>query len=321
MATEIETEKLIKEAIEFYNKTFSKMNKKISSKIIWSYLKKKERINLKVDEYLSDLPGVHVLSSEHTILVNLIDEVFKNFFLNLGAVEITVPSLISKKNLERCKYLPKESHQISQLHSLFSGETQACLSPAACLPLYPALENKDFKEGMASYTFKSSVYRFEGGIFSDNPLERNWEYQVREFVGFFSENENENENIFTKYSEFMNSFCKTFNISSKLQTATDIFFHEESSKMIAHQLLMSKKYETVYLAEGNKEIALSSLNFHDSVFTNEFNIKHTCDVSKSLCIGLGLYRILKAILESNNNDLQKCSELFKTLKEEQKTNE
>lgn len=311
----LETEQAFREAIEFYNKSFSKINKKISTKVIWSNNISKEKIDLKFDQYHTDLPGVQYLGSDHTMLINLLDKVFKIFFLKLGALEITVPSLISTKNLERCKYLPRDSHQISQLHSLLSGETQACLSPAACLPLYPALENMRINEGITSYTFKSLVYRFEGGVFSEIPLERNWEYPIREFVGFYSLNEN--DQILKKYTDFMNYFCKAFNIPSRLQTASDTFFHEESSKMIAHQLLMAKKYETVYLSKKNKEIALSSINFHDSIFTNEFNITSSRQTSNSLCIGIGLYRTIKAILESNKDDVSECEKIFQLILTEQ----
>lgn len=307
-----ETERKIQELVNFYNTSFKRMNNKINSKVAWvNDFPDSSFTNITFENFNSDLPGVQFLSSAHTELVNLLDETFKLFFIKLNGTEISVPSLISKKNLERCKYLAKDSHQISQLHSLISGETQACLSPAACLPLYPSLENAVFHNTTTAFTFKSAVYRYEGGVFSDSPLERNWEYQIREFVCFYSADED--KEIFEKYSSFMNYFCTIFKLPSKLQTASDTFFHEENSKMIAHQLMMSKKYETVYLSKENKEIALSSLNFHDASFTDEFSIKNSDRDSKSLCIGVGLFRVLKAILESNNNNTHECKILFETI--------
>lgn len=303
-----ESFEIIKETIENYCAPLRSSAHKLKNKIIWS-CENKNGISIKnLNDFYSDLDGVQFFNTEHTELLQLIDNLFKKFFQKLGAQEILVPSLISKKNLERCKYLIKEKHQITQLHSLNSGETQACLSPAACLPLYPSLEHKNFNTSAVTYTFKSAVYRHEDGCFSNNPLERNWEYQIRELVCFYSDNKN--DNLFKEYCTFMNHFCSHFNISSILQTASDTFFHEESTKMIAHQLLLSKKYETVYLAPGEKEIAISSLNYHDASFTQEFDIKSLNSLSSSLCIGVGLFRTLKAILESNNNDIETCLKLF-----------
>ena len=288
----------IAEIINDYNEKFARIERKIKSKEMWS-LSFKNETSRDIPNFDTDISGIHIFKDANAEIIYLLDKIFKNFCLAQSAKEIIVPSVISKENLIRAKYLPREEHQICQLNSL-DGRTGACLSPAACLPLYPSFENVQLPANTVSYTFNSYVYRYEGGVFSESSLDRSWEYQIREFVQFYSVHDH--EELLGNYSNFMEEFCTHMKLTSKQQTACDTFFHNELSKMSIHQLLLSKKYEVIYINNNVQEVALSSFNIHDTSFTKEFNISGPESDQKSLCIGWGLFRILKAILETTDTD-------------------
>jgi hypothetical protein len=256
----------------------------------------------------SDVKGAFFLESTYLEVLESLDKLFEKFCISLGAQKIRVPSLISKRNLERCQYLPKQAHQVSVLVNAGDGSsTETCLTPAACLPLYGALEQRSFETSQA-YTFCSSTYRFEGGIYSDSELERNWEYPIREFVVFHKHNEH--QRYLEVYSDFMHAFSSRFLRSASMTSASDIFFHIESVNLALHQLLHSSKFEVSYVDRNGKNLALTSFNIHGNSFTKEYQIRFEDSGAESLCVGWGLARIVRAIIESNHFPYRElCNEI------------
>lgn len=248
----------------------------------------------------SNVPGTFFLDQDQLNIVESLDRLFESYAVRVAdATKIRVPSIISRRNLERCQYLPKQRHQVTSLFVEDSKDTGMCLTPAACLPLYSALEGRIIYD-MEAFTFVSQTYRHEAGIFSNSEWERNWEYPLREVVIFYTKDET--EKVLLSFSNFMKMFCRRFLRSARMSTAADTFFHVESANLAIHQLLHSTKYEISYLDSQAKPLAISSLNIHGRSFTKEYSIASSDGSGKavhSLCIGWGLTRILRSVLESN----------------------
>ena len=252
----------------------------------------------------TDVPGVHWLSPEISETIFLLDRLFLTFAQGLGAKITSPPSLISVGDLEKCGYLPKELHQVgfvcSRSHPDASPElTNACLSPAACLTTYPVFRSKKLANRVA-LTHLGTVFRHEGGRFSkERPLERVWEYQVRELI-FFGDSQYRDETRLS-YFEFLKLVAQKLDLSCEISSAADLFFHSEYSSLATFQLMSASKFEFNLIIPGpatEERLALSSFNAHGTQFVNAFAIEGDSEDFQSFCIGFGIQRWLQAIMIS-----------------------
>ncbi len=246
----------------------------------------------------------------------LLDRIFLNFAIELGASECQVPSLISISDLKRCGYLKGENQNISYLfHKSNKSENGfhddcTCLSPAVCLTAYPALRGKRFGSSKV-LTTKGNAFRREGRSVSQakDPLTRLWEFQVREII-FFGD-QSFHDQIQKKYFAFVGELGRRLNISFEIKSATDLFFQVDNLDLSVHQLLTKSKYEFTYLGDVGQQLALSSFNSHKDKFVSEFNIQGYSADFQSFCIAFGMQRWIQALSSAYG----KTSDLINTLKE------
>jgi hypothetical protein len=246
--------------------------------------------------------GSHLLKPEIMRTMRLLDRCLLNFHQKLGATEVQMPSIVSHQTLTRAGYLPRDIHQVGEIlvqnrDSTSQSNSHVCLSPALCLSCYAAFEGTFLKQPTLLSAF-GQVYRYEGGMHGgSDPLTRLWEYRVRELVGFGSVDLI--QITLERYLKFIERLALTFQLPSRAETATDLFFHGEYANIAAHQLMGSKKIEFCVNLESGP-LAISSFNIHDYHFTKEFKIEieNANEQTQSFCIGFGLERCAYAIVLS-----------------------
>ncbi|NJL23996.1 MAG: hypothetical protein HC902_01610 [Calothrix sp. SM1_5_4] len=243
--------------------------------------------------------GAHLLRSDIVRTSRLLDRCLQKFYRDLGAEEVQMPSIVSRRTLVRAGYIPRDAHQVGEIfvQNPDSGapiSSDACLSPALCLSCYAAFEGARLPEPTL-LSAAGQVYRYEGGMHGGgDPLTRLWEYRVRELVGFGPVEMV--RCVHERYLNFIKNLALTFRLPSRASTAADTFFHGEYAHIAAHQLIGAKKTEfRVNLDLG--PLAVSSFNIHDRHFTREFDIglDVASESTQSFCIGFGLERLAYAM--------------------------
>lgn len=215
------------------------------------------------------------------------------------STSVRIPSLLKRAHLEKAGYWNRDTQQISEVRPCVSGgDHSACLSPAACLPLYPVLGGTGLGETRA-FTSRCGVFRWEGGVFPEaEPLSRLWEYQVRELVFFGSETRI--KEIQEGYLSFVRWLAGRLELPCEVATAADAFFHAESVNLAIYQLIQQTKLEFRANFETSA-LAVSSFNYHDKHFTHAFGIADAVGDPdlRSACVGFGLERLAYACLASS----------------------
>ena len=249
----------------------------------------------------TDLPGVFLLDSRMASTVETFDRIFCEFARSLNATFVQIPSLLTETHLQKAGYWERDNQQIcSVVQRVSPSQERACLSPAACLPLYPVLGRTGLKN-RSVFTSRCDVFRWEGGVFphADNPLSRLWEYHVREIVFFGSEREL--QKVQSHYVMFLKWLGTRLNLACEISTASDTFFHPESVNLAIYQLIHATKLEFRIRFETSA-LAVSSFNFHAKHFTQAFHIEPGSDHLNSACIGFGLERIAYAFAAAMEAD-------------------
>jgi hypothetical protein len=249
----------------------------------------------------TDLPGVFMLDSRMALIVEAFDRIFCEFARSLGAAFVQFPSLLTETHLQKAGYWDRDNQQISTVVQRVSpSEQRACLSPAACLPLYPVLGRTGLKD-RSVFTSRCDVFRWEGGVFphEHDPLSRLWEYHVREIVFFGSEPDIQKWQ--SRYLAFLKWLGTGLNLPCELTTASDTFFHPESVNLAIYQLIHESKLEFRTRFEKSA-LAVSSFNFHAKHFTHAFHIEPGREDLNSACIGFGLERISYAFVAAMETD-------------------
>jgi len=229
-----------------------------------------------------------------------VDDKFRDYALSLGAEEVFIPAMIPKKLLDRMGYFSHFPQHLTCVSSLTSNEQNMFLTPAACLHIYPTLENKLIDSKII--TTRARVYRYENNCFDGKT--RFWDFTVREIVfvgseGFVKKN-------LEKTKEYALKYTKELNIDASLKTSTDSFIDDRRHILLKKfQKSNNLKEELVTINNGN-ETALSSFNFHDTRFSKQFNFDQNHSIVTG-CVGFGLERWVSSIIEKINttemNDL------------------
>lgn len=260
----------------------------------------------------TSLPGVQVLSADIWQIVELIDQICIAFAAAENAAMIGIPSLMARGDLEKCGYWQREEQQISVVNPRLNPpiDATACLSPAACLPLYPVLGAHGL--GASSvYSSRCGVFRWEGGRFPDSErLSRLWEYHVRELV-FFGKRV-EVEGLKKRYIDFAKWLTSNLGLNAEICTASDTFFHPESVNLAMYQLMEHTKLELRVKLEQS-EIAVSSFNNHDRHFVDAFGIEGADEDFGSACVGFGLERLAFACLATMSGSDRLDVKMLETL--------
>jgi hypothetical protein len=296
----------VENLVKVFLKHAGSLGKRVKSSVLWSHPGMPVRA-LPLDRVetssanKTDLPGVFMLDSRMTLIVESFDRIFCELARSLEAAFVQIPSLLTETHLQKAGYWDRDNQQISTVVQRVSpSEQRACLSPAACLPLYPVLGRTGLK-GRSVFTSRCDVFRWEGGVFphQHDPLSRLWEYHVREIVFFGSEADIHKAR--SRYLTFLKWLGTELNLPCELTTASDTFFHPESVNLAIYQLIHESKLEFRSRFEKSA-LAVSSFNFHAKHFTHAFHIEPGREDLNSACIGFGLERISYAFAAAIETD-------------------
>jgi seryl-tRNA synthetase len=292
--------------IKLFRKEAGSLGERVTSSVLWTHPGQPLR-PLPLDQIekasasKTDLPGVFMLESPMTLILESFDRIFCEFARSVGAEFVQIPSLLTETHLQKAGYWDRDNQQISTIVQRVSpSEERPCLSPAACLPLYPVLGRTGLKN-RSVFSSRCGVFRWEGGVFphQQDPLSRLWEYHVREIVFFGSEPDLQNAR--SKYVMFLKWLGTRLNLCCEVSTASDTFFHPESVNLAIYQLIHESKLEFRILFEKSA-LAISSFNFHGKHFTHSFHIEPGREELNSACIGFGLERISYAFAAAMETD-------------------
>jgi hypothetical protein len=282
--------------VDSFRKAAGRMGDKVSTLLLWKNDLSPLAPVMEPDgawARRTDLPGVFLLGPRLVEVLDALDRILACFAASVGAVASRFPSLLTREHLEKAGYWNRDSQQISSVVPHVSpGRHAACLSPAACLPLYPVLGASGLGAETA-FTSRCGVFRWEGGIFEKDPLARLWEYNVREIVVFGGETEL--RDLQDRYLRFASWLSAELALPAEACTASDTFFHSESVSVALFQLMQQTKLELRVRFEHNP-LAVSSFNFHGNHFVKAFAIGSSHPALSSACIGFGLERLAYAVL-------------------------
>ena len=236
----------------------------------------------------------------NTLLMNKIDDIFRNEALALGAKEYHIPAMIDQDVLSKCGYfatfpqhLTIAAHAKRDAYHKIAEENRICddtatvsqsyFTPAACLHIYPMFENQDLSQKII--TTKARVYRYEDEHFDGTT--RFWDFTVREivFIG--------NSDYVLECLEYMKSitlkYIAKIGLSAEICSASDNFYPSKRNSIKQKlQLSNSLKFELSVLLNDNY-VAISSFNYHDTHFSKPFHFDKKGSVVTG-CIGYGLER-------------------------------
>lgn len=169
------------------------------------------------------------------------------------------------------------------------------LRHAACVPIYPLLENMTFdpSELPKAFMISGKCFRNEGhNVFE---LARLKEFYMKEYV-FVGTQEQVLENL-EKGRGLWRYWIDKFGLCGKTETANDSFFASNYSKLKLFQMLGDSKQELkMLLPASGTECAVSSTNVHRTHFTKSHNIKSGSGYCVSGCIAFGIERLAYSLL-------------------------
>lgn len=249
--------------------------------------------------------------------LQFLDEKFKGMALELGAVECHIPAMIDKSILSKCgyfdtfpQYLSVVAHADRSLYNQIIDDksitdkngtiSEQYLTPAACLHIYPMLENTEVKNQVI--TTRARVYRYEDEQYDGKV--RLWDFTVREIV-FIGDVEYVRGGLdFIKQKTL--EFTSKINLSVDIELAEDNFYYTAQNTMLKKiQRANCSKFE-LRTSLNEKDVALASFNSHNFHFSKTFNFDNDMKVVTG-CVGFGLERWVNAI-NYNNIELDEKNE-------------
>jgi seryl-tRNA synthetase len=257
--------------------------------------------------------------------LNFLDRQFAEAYrAAFEATDHSFPAMIKAELLARCGYFEMHpnavsfvSHAVEDFDELEAfrhanvGQGQLvvpgatslalpeyCLNPAACFPSYEALEGRKIDAEGSCLTWRGRVFRYESR--NTAGLDRLWEFNVRELVFIGSD-----EFVLASRDRaisVVSGLCESWDLDSRIETATDPFFATVYSARAFWQKAMDVKHEIrakVEQAPGAADartIAVGSFNLHGDFFGSRFDISHSGGAAAaSGCVGIGLERLMFAL--------------------------
>ena len=199
---------------------------------------------------------------------------------------VRAPLFISRSTLEQSGYLGNFPQQVMSAHAGADTETaDIFLTPASCLHIYAGQEGKSLHGGAVSL-IEGTCVRHENGKW--DPPYRLPAFTMLEcvFLGSVEEIDAAAKNM----QKVMEEIFAGAAIPVSVVPATDAFFlgSNEGARLL-QQLKGLKKEFTV--TEGDKTIALASLNLHEDYFGKKFSITKEGAPVHSLCAAFGIERL------------------------------
>ena len=244
----------------------------------------------------------------------------------LGATERRYPSLIDLGVLERAgqvasfpQHLTLACHPEPGAHRRWADEgssvptseptgpahnqtstSRNALSPAVCYHTYPEWQGRTVGSDAAVLTAQGRCYRFEDG--SHVPLERLWDFTMREIIvlGSREQVENVRQSLMRQVADLIT----TLDLDGRIEPASDPFFTAGDEGRRLMQQAGALKYELLLTVDGDgRAIAAASFNHHHDFFGTRFDISLAAGgPAHSGCVAFGLERWVLAVLAQHGVD-------------------
>lgn len=240
---------------------------------------------------------------------------------NDGAETRTYPPVVSRKVIEKNNYLESFPHLCGTVFSFFGkeiearemaqkavkgepwtghlAETDLCLTPAICYPLYPTLAGT-LPEGGRLFSLLGWAYRHEP---SPEPT-RMQSFRMREFIRV-----GKPDDVVAWRDMWLQrglDLLKSLGLDANSDVAADPFFGRGGKMMAANQRDQKLKFEIlVPVISLENPTAVCSFNFHQDHFGSKWGIR-TADgeVANTACLGFGLERIAMALFKTHGFDVK-----------------
>lgn len=242
-----------------------------------------------------------------------LDDVFTGWARRWDAVEYRFPACIEARQLERLDYFRSFPHLATfpvsldrdkdNIERFVKGDTcgpdgcvelsdlapaEHVLTPAACYHVYIELEGETL-DAPRYITTRATCFRNEDEY---TPLERQWNFSMRELVCLGSAMEV--EDFLTRSTYVINHFAANIGLPVDWADATDPFFSPASNPKYLFQKLEPVKHELVF----GENLAITSTNFHRDYFGESFHITRGGENAYSGCVAFGMERWLSAFLDT-----------------------
>jgi seryl-tRNA synthetase len=232
------------------------------------------------------------------------------------------PPVLPRKQIEELGYLENFPHLAGSVFSFEGSEIQArgmaelagkhedwsehqhqtelCLTPAVCYPVYPAVARRGALPagGVTIDPGASYAFRHEP---SGDPA-RLQMFHMRELVRIA-----EPEVVQAWRDAWRDralELLRTLGLDANFDVANDPFFGRAGRMMETSQREQALKFEILVQIAGDEPTAIASFNYHQDHFTGIYGIE-TADGGRAhtACLGFGHERIVLALLKTHGLDV------------------
>jgi seryl-tRNA synthetase len=241
-----------------------------------------------------------------------------------GAVSLTFPPVIPKRNLETAGYVGNFPHLAGSIFgfdgseveartlreraaahqdwSEFETQTDLMLLPAGCYPVYPAIAAGGplAPEGVLVDIGAAWVFRHEPSL---DPARRQ-AFRMHELVRI-----GEAEAVVAwrlQWAQRGIELLRGLGLDAQLESASDPFFGRAGRLLAASQSAEDLKWELVVPIAGPEPTACASFNYHLDRFAEAWGLQFADGTTAhTACIGFGQERIVAALLRTHGLDLER----------------
>jgi seryl-tRNA synthetase len=260
------------------------------------------------------VPGLFARGQDFEKVIQKFEDVLSRVAAGDPLERMTFPPAIPRKLLEEVEYLDNMPQLSGSVFS-FTGndakarelsakvhagdawgdmltQTEVCLTPAACYPVYPSCSGV-LPEAGRNIELQNWVFRHEPSL---EPTRAQF-FRMREFIRLGS------PQMVVDYRNLwlQRALDLLTNIGLPVvsDVANDPFFGRVGKMMAASQRDLKLKFEIVVpVISVEKPTAICSFNYHKDHFGQLFGIKMASgDVAQTACVGFGLERIAMALFK------------------------
>jgi seryl-tRNA synthetase len=196
-----------------------------------------------------------------------------------------------------------EQEQRAEAHEDWSGfqsQTDLCLTPAACYPVYPAIAARGplAPGGIMVDAGGSYVFRHEP---SGDPARLQMFHQ-REIVRI-----GEPETVAEWRDAWRDrsvELLRSVGLDASFDVASDPFFGRSGRLLARSQKAQALKFEVLVQIAGPEPTAVASFNYHQDHFSATYGLEMDAEekTAHTACLGFGLERITLALLRTHGLD-------------------
>ena len=264
--------------------------------------------------------GQTTLSGEALTLYKKLDLFFTSLGDNYKTKDFLFPPFLKLEELNKIAYLDSFPHLATFMTAAKKDDDNLknlgqhsdadfnqsmnpineILTPAACYHFYIHFQNTAIKNPLY-LTTKSTCYRKEAEFI---PLKRQWAFSMRELVCIGTKNQV--QEFLDFYKTQLTNIINQWGLELDWQIANDPFFNPNQNPKYIMQKLQPSKFELCY-----NDLAIASINAHQSFFGESYNITINDEPAYSGCVAFGLHRWVYLFLEQFESKLQWPKDLQK----------